>query len=512
MKKNQKIILGIVIAIIIIAAIATTIIVVTNKTTNENSPEAKKEEVENTVSSYMKLVKVDRQNNEFQFINAEAKVVTYKNYSMMTDFINGQSVVTAKDEYGDKIINTKEKEIVPAKKYDRIVQIVFENMTENFYIVEKDNDQKGILNQEGKEIIECSYDKIRRAEDQYVIEAIKKDKTVDVYILNNKSAKKVTSYQENSRTNIILKNGLVNKDEYIEINDVDNKKNQFIAIKDGTLLKETQNSATLVDGVLREIKEKGTTGKNLICDLYFYENGKEIKKLENVEIGEVTAAAQKYYVVKTAHSGKIAYDVYDNKINKVKSFSNKVYGISDLEGKVYFAEKGEDTLTLYDDSFQEIKKIEKAIPGTEFQNGKRYSYIPIKTTNEKAKYITNLYDFSGNLKIENASLSVNEQKEQMQIITYKEPKKVEIYNQKGKLIHTSEKDPGSHMSYDHKYIIILPNEDGQKDIVYELETGKKMFEFDADSYRTGFHNYLPIIQLDDGFYTMEGKQIIELQK
>ena len=163
------------------------------------------------VNGYMKI---NTESNKYNFINKKGNILSNKEYEEASDFNeNGFAIVSNDKSYG--VINTNGKEIIDLK-YDNIIFLddtLFKNVekrtNEQLFIFEENN-KYGIINSNGKVVVKPIYSEFKTVTTKY---PIIKAKYKDEYILVNLESYKDLSIDSNNDVQI-YEDYIVSNDEY----------------------------------------------------------------------------------------------------------------------------------------------------------------------------------------------------------------------------------------------------------------------------------------------------------
>ena len=163
------------------------------------------------VNGYMKI---NTESNKYNFINKKGNILSNKEYEEASDFNeNGFAIVSNDKSYG--VINTNGKEIIDLK-YDNIIFLddtLFKNVekrtNEQLFIFEENN-KYGIINSNGKVVVKPIYSEFKTVTTKY---PIIKAKYNDEYILVNLESYKDLSIDSNNDVQI-YEDYIVSNDEY----------------------------------------------------------------------------------------------------------------------------------------------------------------------------------------------------------------------------------------------------------------------------------------------------------
>ena len=157
-------------------------------------------------------IKINTENEKYNFINKKGNILSDKEYDDASDFnVNGFSIVSNDNSYG--VIDQNGKEIIDLK-YDGIKFLddtLFKNLQDQIgeqLFIFKDNNKYGIINSNGKVVVKPIYDEFKTVTTKY---PIIKSKYKDDYILINLKSYKALSIDSNNDIQVyedyIISNG-----------------------------------------------------------------------------------------------------------------------------------------------------------------------------------------------------------------------------------------------------------------------------------------------------------------
>ncbi len=481
-----------------------------------------------TLEGFMELVY--EKDGVFTFIDSNQKVHQYGGYLGMDNFYyNVTCVSIEKDSYVKDyaLITNKEKVVVNAGEYDYISQ----SDDGRFYMVEKDGNE-GVIDYNGKVIVPVKYQYISSHlvgdENKFHIFACKNEN--DEYEYINENGNLIT--KSDDYQTISYYSTREGSAEVIEVNGI------LYNILTGEEICNNNDITGFADNVLIYKNRYELYDNNLkIVKTVECENALNIKSVSYDE----------YIVVELALNEKATeeeknkkYTLYDSNWNIIKESDNEIVLHKLLDGKFLVIEEKDYTVTVSDIKGNVIFTAENhRLPS----NYSKSMYISIA---QKGTKIYDIYDAKGNKMIEKGvrsqamQLSGNTEKDYMVITRSNNQgsydsfillenleeipieKSVNVLEKCGDNILLSDWDKkviklyngskqvgydikGSYCSQIGNYTII--QSDSEYNII-NLENLKTCFYFSSSDF-IKLHEDIGIIELNTGFYTMDGKLLVE---
>lgn len=484
-----------------------------------------KEDENTSLIGYQKLVNVT--NNKFTYIDLEGKVKEYEDYSSMDDFYYDVTCVSKLD--GDTgvtqmaLINKNKNEVVKFGTYNSFTQVV----GGKFYKVEIDG-KYGIIDYNGKVIIEPEYDYISITTVQEATEVVFECQKDAKYIFVNENGKKF--YETDVALHSISYANKFNSeyDTIIYIS-IDGQKKYFDLVT-GEELFEGIDNVSISYNILK------SDGK-----ISFYDkNGKLKTELDTSAdySSDARVYFKKYVVVEqknvTTGTREYKYTVYDSDFKKVLESNNKINPVQDIDGNVYFIINESDCVKIVNENKKETK-----IEGYEF-NGNNISnlqYIILNPTNDVASY--DVFTFKGK-KVEEGIVEYSQKGFGLIVQKYTDDGNAQrllllgkdgkitlseednvlandyyltIENTKDEVVSVVDRDgnitldkvSGAKVFYVEDYIGI---QSGDTVNIYEVKTGKLTYSYSNSDY-VNRDETVNVVELSSGYYTFGGKTIVE---
>ena len=391
-KLNIKKVIGVIIAFVVLIMIITSIVKIL-----KNNPD---EDVVRTSSYYLVYT-----NGKWGVIDNNGETVIGASYDEMIVIPNNKKAIfvctydvqDATSEYKTKVLNEKNEEIL--KGYDKIEAIDNYDSKQNIWFEDnllrvKKNNKYGLIDFNGKTVLECEYDAIYSLKG--VTENIIVEKEGKVGLVNSKGQTIINTEYNSIQT---LKEGY--KSEYL----AQNAEGKYGVIStSGTLILEpkydeikyldsNETYAVKLDGVTQLVNNKGETLQTSEGEEYVYAKGENVIVSKDGKVGiekltgeqvigydyeELKYAFSIYYIAKK--DGKYGIINVNNETVKEFEYTN-MYSIE--EGNFIVADKTEaETVILDNNLSQKLSGIVSEINVTKgyikMYTGSEYKYYNFK--------------------------------------------------------------------------------------------------------------------------------------
>ena len=481
---------------------------------------------EETLVGYQKLINVT--DNKYTFVNMDGKVKTYEGYTSMDDFYYDVTCVSKPSEDDNAItqmalINKNNRNVIKFGEYDSYVQVV----GGKYYKVEK-NGKYGIINYEGKVIINPEYDYISITTVQEATEVVFECQKENKYYFINEQGMTIME-TESALHSISYSNKFNNKYDTVIYISVDGVKRYFNLVTGEELFTDKQD----VNFSYNISKEEGK--------ISFYDRNAKLKTEIDTSTdysADVRVYFKKYVILeqKNVESGtrEYKYTVYDSDFKQVLESSSKINPVQDIDDNVYFIINENNGVKIVDEN-----KKERLIEGYEFNgtstnnlqflvlnpldNENKYEVYNLKGkqiiadvneyTQKGSGLLIGKYDDSGNL---TRSLVLGDGKlialssddnvlanEYYLTIEDTKNSKVSVVDTKGNI--KVDKVNGTKVFYNEKYIGV---QNGDNVNIYDIETGKQTYTYSIKDY-VDRDETVDVIELTTGFYGFDGKVILK---
>lgn len=556
MEKNKKIILIAVISVIILLLIIVGVFLIGNK--KESSKSNEKSNV------FKRIYAMD---GELYFSDANGNITIFKDFDRIGEFNDGLAIASklVDGERKYTIINKNGKEIVKLGEYDSIDEID----ESDYFKVEKDN-LYGVIDSKGKIILPIKYKRINMYTDVLIFEATKDDKTYLITQNGNiiSESEKITSFYKRFDDNYdyLVKIGekyynaktgeQVFSDKnagsiYFEYNVLYYNKKISLYDKNLKLKTEIPDQNVINRTVYKTksnhlvIMETIQNGDSSYYKYRIYDENLDLKKESTSTTARSLSFSQMgedyFFIVEKEPNGtkdfKYILTLYDKNLKETKrESSNSINAMVTSKGEVAFIECDyiKDIVTIYDSNGKQLLSLKDSKIETNYKTG---DYIALTLTKNSPRTY-DIYNIKGKLVSKNVSykeplsdniISLRRDSgdnsvifETGEEITNKDyyftihgesiignnskEKHVKIYDKVGKLkIEYSNINQITNCK--EKYILLRGD---NKYTVYNTISNKQVFEFDISSYKDQYSAQgVYVIELEDAFYTFEGKKIID---
>lgn len=486
----------------------------------KNCFKGKKEEPKKLIG-YQRLVNTTAE-GEYKFVNLDGDVKTYSGYKSMSDFYYDVTNVSREGENSVieyALINKNKKEVIKFGTYDNIVQVI----GGKYYKVLKDG-KFGIVDTKGKVILKPQYEYISATTVQDGTEIVFECQNGEHYDIMNESGKIFSSIEKSVHSISYINKLNSDYDTIVKITIDGNAK--YYNLATGEELFAGVTDVNMSYNILKEENKLTIFDKN-------YKKNKVIDTSSDYS-AEARAYFNRYVLVeqKNVNSGnrEVKYTVYDENLKIVVESENKINIVKSAAGDVYFLVNDEDCVKI----INENKKTKK-VKGYEFNSnsvsdlqaivlnpiGDTSSYALFNFKGKKIDENVSAYNYKGaSLTIakggeESYLLFSNGDKYQLtgeegisateHYLTVEDVRNgtVSLISKEGKVV--LDKVAGTKIFYNEKYIGLQSDKTIN---IYSTTTGKMTYTYTLDSYvdRDETVNY---VELTDGYYTFEGKKIIE---
>ncbi len=557
MKKNKKIILIAVISLIVILLIVAALFLLGNK------KESSKNDGEGNV--FKRIYAMD---GDIYFSDANGNITIFKDFDRIGKF-NNDLAVASKLVDGERkytIINKSGKEIVKLGEYDSIDEI--DGI--NYFKVEKDN-VYGIIDDKGKIILPIEYEKISVFDDVFIFEVRKDGKYYLLSqngntIYESEQTSTITSYYKRFDENYdyLVKigekyyNAKTGEQVFSDRNSINFEynvlyENKKISLYDKNLKLKTeipdQNVINMKVYKTKSnhivIMETIQNGDSSYYKYRIYDENLDLKKeLTSTTVKSLSFSQlgdDYFFIVEKEPNGtkdsKYTLTLFDKNLKESKRESSRsINAMVTSKGEVAFIEcdYSKDIVSIYDINGKELVSIKDSKIETNYKTG---DYIALTLTKNSPRTY-NIYNIKGELVSKNVSykdplsdniISLRRDSgdnsvifETGEEITNKDyyftihgesiignnskEKQVKIYDKVGKL-KAEYSNINQITNCREKYILLRGD---NKYTVYSTISNKQVFEFDISSYKDQYSAQgVYVIELEDAFYTFEGKKIID---
>lgn len=388
-KLNMKKVFGVIIAFIVLIMIITSIVKIL-----KNNPEEEKISVTSYYQAYTngKWGVIDNNGNTVIDFTYDEMIVIPNNKKPV--FVCAYDVQDATGEYKTKVVNEKNKEIL--KGYDKVEAIDNYDSKQNIWFEDnllrvKKNNKYGLIDFEGKVVLECEYDSIYALKG--VTENIIVEKDGKLGLVNSKGQVIIKTDYSKIQT---LKEGY--KAEYLVAN-VEGK--YGVISTSGTQILETKYEeikyiestevyAVKLDGTLQLVNKKAETLQTSEGEEYIFAKGENVIVSKNGEFGiekltgedvipndyeELKYAFSIYYIAKK--DGKYGIININNETVKEFEYVN-IYCVE--EGNFIVADKTETETIILDSNL--AQKLTGIVAEINIEKG----YIKMYTGSEYEYY------------------------------------------------------------------------------------------------------------------------------
>lgn len=462
------------------------------------------------------------------------EVVSPGKYSRIEETnVDGLFEVSENSLYG--IIDSKGNKLIPIE-YEDIKLLTYKTDTYIYYV--KKNNKKYFMSSNGNKIVDSNdnYDSLKTNSLKKINDDYDGVVCINNIFYNARTGEKV--YDNNEKIKFeynILFDGnkikIYNKELKVkqEINE-DNLQNvQVYSLESGYIV------------LVETIKgEEDSYSKYIIYDSNL--NQKKVVDCLNARELKIDEIGSDYFYIMEnySYSGKkIKYKttLYDKDLKEnIIEKENNQYCSVDNKGKVLFLGSDYDKreVSFYNVQGKEISKIEGHKINTKFSYN---NYIALQNIG-KSGYIYDIYNFNGDIISENISNIENSKSNYLilkrkdscssvllengteikedgynanlcddKIVFYNSNEKmIKIYNNSGKCENTI-KDVYELKVCNDKYLLL---KDNNKYKVYNCEKDKIVFEFESSKFKNEYSSKkINIVELDDAFYTFDGKIVIK---
>ena len=388
-KLNIKKVIGVVLALLVLVMIIISIVKIL-----KNNPE---EDAFRTSSYYPVYT-----NEKWGVIDNNGDIVIDTTYdemivipnSKMPIFVCTYDVQDGTGEYKTKVLNEKNEEIL--KGYDKIEAIDNYDSKQNIWFEDnllrvKKNDKYGLIDFNGKTVLECEYDSIYSLKG--VTENIIVEKNGQVGLVNSKGQTIINTEYASVQT---LKEGY--KSEYLVSNDegkygvIATNGTKILDLKYDEIKYLGSNEAYSVklNGAIELVNSKGETLQKSDGEEYLYAKGENVIVSKNGKVG-IEKLAGEQVIANDYEDLKYAFSIYyiakkDNKygiinINNetVKEFEYiNMYSVE--EGNFIVADKTQDETVIFDSNLAE--KLSGIVSEINIEKG----FIKVYTNSEYKYY------------------------------------------------------------------------------------------------------------------------------
>ena len=484
---------------------------------------------ENELIGYQKLINVT--DNTYTFVDLDGNTKTYEGYTSMDDFYYDVTCVSKLSEEDNTVtqmalINKNNKSIVNFGEYDSYVQVV----GGKYYKVEKDG-KYGVINYDGKIIINPEYDYISITTVQEATEVVFECQKENKYYFINEQGKTIME-TESALHSISYSNKFNSEYDTVIYISVDGVKRYFNLVTGEELFADKQD----VNFSYNILKEEGK--------ISFYDKNTKLKTEIDTSAdysADVRVYFKKYVVLEqknvTSGTREYKYTVYDSNFKQILESESKINPVQDIEGNVYFIINENNGVKIINEN-----KKEKVIEGYEFNgastnnlqflvlnsiedtnkyevfnfNGKQIITDVNEYTQKGSGLLIGKYDESGNLA--RSLVLGNEQlialgtednvlaNDYYLTIEHTKNLKVSVVDFEGNI--KLDKVNGTKVFYNEKYIGI---QDGDNVNVYSVKSGKQTYAYPLSEY-INRDETVSVVELTTGFYGFDGKQILQKQQ
>ena len=478
-----------------------------------------------TLVGYQKLINVT--DSKYTFVDLDGKVKTYEGYTSMDDFYYDVTCVSRLSEDNGvtemALINKNNKEVVKYGEYNSYTQVV----GGKFYKVEKDG-KYGVIDYDGKVIIEPEYDYISVTTVQEATEVVFECQKENMYSFINESGIKLleTDVALHSISYANKFNSDYDTIIYISLND---ERRYFDLVTGEELFQD-------IDDVNISYNIMESNGK-----ISFYDEKSKLKtEIDTSEDYSFDARVyfREYVVLEQRNvstgNREYKYTVYDNKFKEVLESENRINPVQDIDGNVYFIINETDGVKIVNENKKEIK-----VEGYEFNgnNINNLQFLVLNPIGDTSKY--EAYTFDGKQVLTNIAeytqkgmglivQSYNDSGTLEKFILLGDGVKVPlgendevnaneyyltIENLQDELVSVVDKDgnikldkiQGTKAFYVEDYIGI---QSGDTINIYDIKTGNQTFSYVLTDYLNRDET-VNVIELTTGYYSFGGNTILE---
>lgn len=563
MEKKKKIILIAVISVIVVALIIVGVFLIGN---------TKKDLAQNNEESNV-FKSIYEQDGKLYFSDANGNITIFSEYDKIYDFHNDLAVayksVDGKRKY--TIINKSGKQVIKLGEYDSIDQI--DEIDGIVYFKVEKNDLYGVIDSKGKTILPIEYNEISAFDNIHIFRVKKDNKyyylsqngnvmcetektsifdTVTYYKRFNDNYDYLVEIEDNyynartgelvfsNKSSIKFEYNVLYEDKKISLYDKNLKLK--VEIPDQDIISMSVNKTESDHIVIMETIKNGNSSyyKYRIYD----ENLNQKKELTSTTVKSLSFSkiGENYFsIVEKEPDGtkdsKYTLTLFDKNLKETKRESSRsINAMVTSKGEIVFIEcdYSKNIVYIYDVNGKEVASIENSKIETNYKTGDYIAVTQTKTSpktyeiyNIKGELVSkdvttkdalsdtiirlkrnsgdNSVIFENGKEIINKDYSFTIQGESI-IANNSKEKQVKIYDKLGNL-----KIEYSNISQitnrGDRYILLKGD---SKYIVYNTKSNKQVFEFDISSYKTQYNDRgVYVIELEDAFYTFEGKKIID---